>query len=407
MSHANDIYQGVSEQEFAHWKQVAQQVADRLASTLQTRDRANQHPFEEIDWLRQSGLLKLAVPKSLGGGGVDLVQALEISRIISAADGSLGQLIAYHYSNGVWSYILGNRTQWEFIARGIVEHGWFQSSISNPRDPRLKLEWDGDDVLVSGRRTFATGAAVSQVMTIAVWIDDQLVQYQVTADQPGIRFNDDWDNLGQRLTASGTLDFDRVRLRPQDRLTGLEQNPASAVLRNALRSQFSQLIFVHFYLGIAEGALKHAAHYFRTSVRPWPESGVEQALDDPYHRLKAGELASELAAGIALAEKTARTYQAAFHAGDALTEAQWGELALLTDQAKVIANNVALKISHELFELTGGRSTDNRYGLDVYWRNVRTHTLHDPVSYRIREVGDYVLTGKLPTPRVYAPPKKA
>ena len=192
MSHAQDIYAGLNHQEFAHWKAVAQEVADRLYATLLERDRANQHPFEEIDWLRQSGLLKLAVPKSLGGGGANLVQALEIGRIISAADGSLGQLITYHYSNGVWSYILGNREQWEFIARGVAEKGWFQSSISNPRDPRLQLEWDGSDLYVTGRRTFATGAAVSQVMTIAVWVGDELVQYQVTADQPGITFNDDW-----------------------------------------------------------------------------------------------------------------------------------------------------------------------------------------------------------------------
>ena len=406
MSHAQDIYAGLNHQEFAHWKTVAQQVADRLYATLLERDRANQHPFEEIDWLRQSGLLKLAVPKSLGGGGANLVQALEIGRIISAADGSLGQLITYHYSNGVWSYILGNREQWEFIARGVAEKGWFQSSISNPRDPRLQLEWDGSDLYVTGRRTFATGAAVSQVMTIAVWVGDELVQYQVTADQPGITFNDDWDNLGQRLTASGTLEFNRLRLQEKDRLTGLEEKPHSALLRNALRNQFSQLIFVHFYLGIAEGALKQAAAYFRDTVRPWPESGVESALQDPYHRLKAGELSSDLAAGIALAEKTAHAFQDAFHAGDDLSETQWGELALLTDQAKVIANNVALKISNEIYELTGGRSTSNQYGLDVFWRNVRTHTLHDPVAYRTREVGDYVLSGKLPTPRVYAPPKR-
>ena len=243
-------------------------------------------------------------------------------------------------------------------------------------------------------------------MTIAVWIDDRLVQYQINADRPGITFNDDWDNLGQRLTASGTLEFNRLRLRDKDRLTGLDDNPHSARLRNALRNQFSQLIFVHFYLGIAEGALTHAAAYFRDIVRPWPESGVDNALDDPYHRLKAGELSADLAAGIALAEKTAQAYQNAFNAGDELTETQWGELALLTDQAKIIANDVALKISNEIFELTGGRSTSNQYGLDVFWRNVRTHTLHDPVTYRTREVGDFVLSGKLPTPRVYFPPKR-
>ena len=80
MSHTHDIYAGLDDQQFEHWKKIARQIADRLYTTLQERDRANQHPFEEIDWLRQSGLLKFAVPKSLGGIGANLVQALEIGR---------------------------------------------------------------------------------------------------------------------------------------------------------------------------------------------------------------------------------------------------------------------------------------------------------------------------------------
>jgi|SRR5471030_2173604 len=405
MSNPVKIYQGLSAEEFASWKEVARGVAKRLRDTILERDRANKDPVEEIDWLRQSGLLKLAVPKEYGGGGANLLQALEISRIISAGDGSIGQLIAYHYSNGVWSYILGSREQWEFIVNGIVQEGWFQSSISNPRDPKLQLEIDGDHYYVSGKRTFATGASVSQVMTIAVWVGDKLVNFQVPADQPGITFNSDWDNLGQRLTASGSLVFDRVKLHQRDKLTGLDENPQSASLRNGLRNAFSQLIFVHFYLGIAEGALQQAAEYHREFGRPWPESGLESALDDPYHRLLAGELSSELAAGIALAEKAATHYQLALEQGDDITAEQWGELTVLIDQAKVVATKVSLRVTQDVFDITGGRSTANKYGFDVYWRNVRTHTLHDPVAYRTREVGDYVLSGVLPQPRIYTPPK--
>lgn len=405
MSNPVKIYQGLNAEEFASWKEVARSVAGRLRDTLIERDRANKDPLEEIDWLRQSGLLKLAVPKEYNGGGANLVQALEISRIISAGDGSIGQLIAYHYSNGVWSYILGSREQWEFIVNGIAQQGWFQSSISNPRDPKLQLEIEGDDYYVSGKRTFATGASVSQVMTIAVWVGDKLVNFQVPANQPGITFNADWDNLGQRLTASGSLVFDRVKLNLRDKLTGLDENPQSASLRNGLRNAFSQLIFVHFYLGIAEGALQQAAEYHREFGRPWPESGLESALDDPYHRLLAGELSSELAAGIALAEKAAVHYQLALEQGDAITTEQWGELTVLIDQAKVIATKVSLRVTQDVFDITGGRSTANKYGFDVYWRNVRTHTLHDPVAYRTREVGDYVLSGVLPQPRIYTTPK--
>ena len=55
-----------------------------------------------------------------------------------------------------------------------------------------------------------------------------------------------------------------------------------------------------------------------------------------------------------------------------------------------------------IFEVTGARSTATAEGLDRFWRNVRTHTLHDPVAYKRREVGRWVLEGELPEPTWYS-----
>jgi alkylation response protein AidB-like acyl-CoA dehydrogenase len=55
-----------------------------------------------------------------------------------------------------------------------------------------------------------------------------------------------------------------------------------------------------------------------------------------------------------------------------------------------------------MFELTGARSTSARYGYDRFWRNVRVHTLHDPVDYKIRDLGRYALDGTVPEPTAYS-----
>ncbi|MER6563867.1 acyl-CoA dehydrogenase, partial [Streptomyces sp. NPDC001027] len=34
--------------------------------------------------------------------------------------------------------------------------------------------------------------------------------------------------------------------------------------------------------------------------------------------------------------------------------------------------------------------------VDRFWRNARAHTLHEPVSHRLRDVGDYFLNGAHP-----------
>ncbi|MFX7922474.1 hypothetical protein ABTK16_19210 [Acinetobacter baumannii] len=55
-----------------------------------------------------------------------------------------------------------------------------------------------------------------------------------------------------------------------------------------------------------------------------------------------------------------------------------------------------------MFELTGARATSARYGLDRFWRNARVHTLHDPVDYKLRDLGRHALSGEWPEPTAYS-----
>jgi alkylation response protein AidB-like acyl-CoA dehydrogenase len=50
----------------------------------------------------------------------------------------------------------------------------------------------------------------------------------------------------------------------------------------------------------------------------------------------------------------------------------------------------------------GARATTGSARLDRFWRNVRTHTLHDPVDYKIRELGEWALNRKIPNPSFYS-----
>ena len=68
----------------------------------------------------------------------------------------------------------------------------------------------------------------------------------------------------------------------------------------------------------------------------------------------------------------------------------------------MLAHTAGIDISNQMFELTGARSTSARYGYDRFWRNVRVHTLHDPVDYKIRDLGRHALDGSLPEPTAYS-----
>ncbi|MDF5730954.1 MAG: acyl-CoA dehydrogenase family protein [Rhizonema sp. PD38] len=70
--------------------------------------------------------------------------------------------------------------------------------------------------------------------------------------------------------------------------------------------------------------------------------------------------------------------------------------------AKAFATRVGLDITTNIFELMGTRSTASKYGFDRYWRDLRTFTLHDPVDYKLRDIGNWVLNQELPIVTQYS-----
>ncbi len=68
---------------------------------------------------------------------------------------------------------------------------------------------------------------------------------------------------------------------------------------------------------------------------------------------------------------------------------------------KNLARN-GLDLCNRMFEVTGARSTHAALRLDRYWRNLRTQTLHDPLDYKIRELGDWALNQSPPQPTFYS-----
>jgi len=62
------------------------------------------------------------------------------------------------------------------------------------------------------------------------------------------------------------------------------------------------------------------------------------------------------------------------------------------------ASEDGLEATTRVFELTGARATANHVGLDIFWRNLRTRSLLDPLPEKKRGVGEYVLLGEIPEP---------
>lgn len=365
----------------SNWLDVAHEVAATLRSDAADRDRAGQPPVKEVELLRQSGLLNVR----------DWTQQQRIGRIVGASDANAGHLLGYHYLQ-IWRSGL-------FDAQFGVQPDQFWAGVSNPLDAALELTPAEGGFVLNGRKTFATGAAVADRLVVSATRTDngEKLTFLLDGKATGITYLDDWDNIGQRLTASGGVNFENVRV---TEVLGVQ--PAGEDPRVSLAALGFQLVLAQLYVAIAEGALAEAADYTRTKTRPWFVSGVESATEDPYIVAAYGEMVSQTRAAGLLADEAARQLWEASEFGRNLTPAKRGEVAVTISEAKVVSTKLVNEVTSRIFEQVGARGTAAKYGVDRFWRNARTLTLHDPVVYKAREVGEHFLTGARPAHTGYS-----
>ncbi len=381
----------------------AEQLSAELAARGAELDREGRPPLAEIVKLKNAGLLNALHAPEIGGGGLDWVDGLRLVRVLARGESSIAQLLGYHFVNSQYIYwAIEDAARVHALGAATVAKDYYWGAAVNPRDPGLMLTRRGNGYVLNGRKSFSTAARISDYINANALLDGKIANFAVPTDRPGYVANDDWNNIGQRLSDSGSVEFNDFPVYEEDFIGAPVEINAAPPALPTFNTPLIQLVFVNFYLGTADGALRAAADYVRNTTRPWISSGVERAADDPYILERIGEFSSALKASIALADSAALTVQTALSRGRAVTARERGEAAAEAYAAKVNATHVSLDITARIFELTGARSTAESYRFDRFWRNVRTHTLHDPVYYKAKEVGDFILNDRIPTVSLYS-----
>jgi alkylation response protein AidB-like acyl-CoA dehydrogenase len=317
-----------------------------------------------------------------------------MTRIIARTDASVAQLLGYHYVNQACVVFYGPdvAAQQEWLRRSAANN-WIWSDAFNPVSPDLDIVADGDGYRLTGLKRFATGSQVSDIVIsggIAVGgkFDGQMIVFALDSHRAGVEHLDDWNHLGQRSSDSGSVKFTDVLVTADDIFGTDAGEPFSSVVTPGV-----QLLFGNIYLGIAEGALELAKRLTLARPNAWFLSGVDRYSEDPITHRVFGELVAKTVAVEALADRVNRQYDDAVALAGATTDEDRARIEIAVAQLKVISSDVGVDVANRVFEVAGASATKLSYGLDVYWRNIRTHSLHDPVDYKKIEVGANYLTG--------------
>ena len=141
------------------------------------------------------------------------------------------------------------------------------------------------------------------------------------------------------------------------------------------------------------------------TVAPPAHGAAPRPGDDPQVLQVVGELEAAAFGAQAAFDAVVGPLDRALRAeaaGAPLAEAEVDAVYTAVYAAQQVIARAALDAATGLFEVGGARATAGALRLDRYWRNLRTQTLHDPVDYKLHELGDWALNDTLPTPSFYS-----
>ena len=379
---------------------IAQQLAEQFATTAAERDKQGGNPKQERDLIRQSGLLGLAIPTQYGGQGAGWKTVFQTIQVIAQVDSSLAHVYGFHHLLIATVQLFSQPEQYGKWFEQTAQENLFWGNTLNPLDRRtIATQVSENDYLFHGDKSFCSGSIDSDILLCSAYNDEgKLLIGVIPTAREGVSFLGDWNNMGQRQTDSGTSHFEQVKIQKDELL--LNPGPLSTPY-SSLRPLIAQLIFVHLFLGVAEGAFATARQTVQ-SQKAWSKSLAENAVNDPFTQKHFAEFYVQLEGVRLLAAKAVQSLQTAWDLGNDLTAEQRGEVSIAIATAKIAATNTSLYITQNIFQVMGARATTAQLNLDRFWRNVRTQTLHDPVDYKYQEIGEWVLTAKVPDPSFYS-----
>ncbi|MDL9948125.1 acyl-CoA dehydrogenase family protein [Gordonia sp. ABSL11-1] len=390
-----------------HTADDAYRAADEVAAIARAgavaRDKTRQAPLSEIDAMSRSGLLGIRVPTRFGGPDLPHSVVVEITRRISVADPAFAQLYLTHWvvqerlrrepvpavASEIYAEVLagahlGNANS----ERGTAQATAWRTSISRQ---------DKGTYLLNGEKYYATGALGASWIAVGAVIEHDQRRRAVVfvrPDAPGVKLDlDQWSGFGQRSSHSGAVYLHDVAVRPEFVLD--VSPPADGNLPPKTQGAVDQSIHAAIDVGIVRAALGDAVEFVRTRSRPKPEFDSRPVVEEELVQHTFGRHQALLHALEALLRRAAHSIDEA-HSAPELTDENTAAASLAVAEAKGLANDIGIDLVSSIFDILGSSATDESLGLDRHWRNIRTHSLHDPARAKFVLTGRHLLTGERP-----------
>jgi len=337
---------------------------DKIAPRAAEVDESGEFPWDVHDALAKAELTGVHIPEAYGGPGADAIATAIVIEEVARACASSSLIPAVNKLGTVPLLLAGSEALKQRylppVARG-------EAMFSDAAGMKARAVRDAGGYVLNGTKRWITNAGVSAYYTVMAATDPEagssgISAFVVEKGDEGFSFGAPERKLGIKGSPTRELYFDNCVI-PADRLVGEE----GAGLRIALAAlDHTRITIAAQALGIAQGALDHAARYVkerRQFGRPIADfQGVQFMLADGAMKLEA---ARQL------------TYAAAARSDRAMAGEKVADLTFFSSACKCFASDVAMEVSTDAVQLLGGYGYVKDYPVERMMRDAKITQIYE------------------------------
>lgn len=359
-------------------------------------DRSEQYPWNNVEDLKNGGFMGMTIPKAYGGQGRTFFDATLVIEQMAQVCGVTGRIVV-ESNMGAISTVMkyGTEEQKKMAAEYVLNGDKPAICITEPdagsaaTEMTTRADKKGDKYIINGKKHWITGAGASRLHLVFARVFDEQGEEQGIGGFLGVRDETSGMSIGNREPTMGLRGIPEAEVIMQDMEVGED---ALVMPPRGLRKGFADLMDAYnsqrvgagtMALGIAQGAYQHALDYVQEREqfgRPIYEfQGLQWMLADMAIQIDCAQL---------------MLYRAAANAGDGFPDAT--EAA----KAKVIAADMALKVTNDALQLFGAAGYSRRRPMERFCRDGRMFSIGGGTAQILRTVvATRILGKKLPQTR--------
>ena len=358
--------------------------------------RSEEYPWDNVEALKKAGFMGMTIPTEFGGQGLTFFDAVLVVEQMAQVCGVSGRIVV-ESNMGAISTVMkyGTEAQKKRAAGFVLDGDKPAICITEPEagsaatEMTTRADRRGDKFVLNGKKHWITGAGVSRLHLVFARVFDEGGEDEgiggflcVRDETPGLRIGDREPTMGLRGIPESEVIMEEMEVGEADLVLpprGLRKGFAD--LMNAYNSQ--RVGAGTMALGIAQGAYEHALAFVKEREqfgRPIYEfQGLQWMLADMSVQIDAAQL---------------MLYRAAANAGAGFPD------ALEAAQAKIIAADMAIKVTNDALQLFGAAGYSRQNPMERFVRDGRMFAIGGGTAQILRTVvATRILDRKLPQTR--------